>query len=200
MVGKIWSPEEVIDEILKDRLFYEESGGGVTFSGGEPLHQTESLCELLRRCREKGIHTAVDTCGYAPSEQVEEAAALTDLWLFDLKHTDSTKHTALCGVSNREILENLEMLVRKQAEILIRIPLIPGINDDEGNLRGILAVLRKVGPSLKGIQLLPYHPMAKRKYERLNLPYTPLEDLPEQKKELWYHALNNLGYPVFLNI
>lgn len=166
MIGRLVTPREMMEEIEKDRVFFEESGGGVTFSGGEPLAQFHFLLECLQACRKAGIRTCVDTCGLASSEHLAAAAAFTDLFLYDIKVMDEARHIEATGVSNRSILANLKKLSADGHFIIARIPLIPGINDDRDNLRRTVRFLRENTP-LRRISLLPYHTIADQKYARL---------------------------------
>jgi len=168
VVGRETSVREVMQEILKDVPFYDESEGGVTFSGGEPLLQTDFLCALLDECRRLGIHTAVETSGYAPVRQLERVADRADLFLFDVKVIDDERHRQATGVSNRLILENLSRLVARKGRIIVRIPLIPGVNDDEPSVRAIGATLREVG-GIEAVHVLPYHDSGTGKYGVLGL-------------------------------
>jgi len=170
LVGKRMSVTEVIAGVEKDRVFYEESGGGVTFSGGEPLLQADFLLACLRACKDRGIHTAVDTCGYVPEAVLMEAAAHTDLFLYDVKHMDDARHRTYSGVSNEVILENLKRLMDRGSDVWVRFPLIPGINDDEANLAAMADFMAslKVSPVMN---LLPYHRMGSGKYDRLGIPF-----------------------------
>lgn len=172
-VGKEMSVDEVMGEILKDVVFYEESGGGVTFSGGEPLYQPQFLRALLAACKIRGIKTAVDTCGHADPKNFDEIINLTDLFLFDLKHPDSGRHLNYTGSDNEMIRKNLRLLIRYGANVIIRIPVIPGINDQPETMRQFADALK--GTGITKIHLLPYHSMAKTKYARLkrNNPFTP---------------------------
>jgi pyruvate formate lyase activating enzyme len=165
-LGQRMSVAEVLAEVLKDRPFYEESGGGATFSGGEPLAQPDFLAALLMACRAAGIATAVDTSGAAPAAVVERLRPLVDLWLYDLKIMDEERHRAAVGASNRLILANLQALAEAGARVLVRVPLIPGLNDDEANL---VALGRYVAglPGVKYIKLLPYHQIGLEKYRLL---------------------------------
>lgn len=160
---------EVIKEIEKDLIFYEESGGGVTFSGGEPLRQTEFLNDLLDCCRQRGIHTAIDTCGHLSWEFLEKVSPKVDLFLYDLKLMDSKKHQKYTRVANDTILENLKKLSLKHHNIYIRIPLISGINDDSQNIRELGRFLSSL--NIVQINLLPYHNIGMDKYQRLNKSY-----------------------------
>ena len=169
-VGQSRAVAEVMAEIKKDRLFFEESGGGVTFSGGEPLAQFDFLKALLEACRAQGIATALDTCGFAPREHVLALAPLTDLFLYDLKMMDEARHRHYTGVSNVLILENLQALAREHPNIWIRIPVIPGINDDAPQVEAtarFLAGLR----GIRQVNLLPYHTTGILKFPRVKKSY-----------------------------
>jgi pyruvate formate lyase activating enzyme len=167
-VGTRMSVDAVMAEVEKDRLFYDESGGGVTFSGGEPLAQPYFLATLLTGCREQGIHTALDTTGYATPEIVARIAPLVDLFLYDLKLMDDRRHQTYTGVSNVGILANLRHLVETGRKVVIRFPLIPQINDTSENLAQMGAFLTDLG--LQRIDLLPFHGIHRQKYHRLGQP------------------------------
>ncbi len=160
----------VLAEIEKDLPFYDTSGGGVTFSGGEPLLQPEVLLALLKECGRRQIHRTVDTSGYAPVESLLAIAAETDLFLYDLKHMDSRTHLGYTGVDNSLILANLAALCRGGHRLRIRVPLIAGFNDGEGNIREMISFLGDL-PGIEGIDLLPYHDIALGKYRKLGLDY-----------------------------
>lgn len=181
MVGKTVSSDYVMKEIEKDLIFYDQSGGGVTFSGGEPLMQPEFLAEILEKCKARDIHTAVDTCGYANWEVLSGIAGLTDLFLYDIKHMDDLVHTRTVGVSNRIILENLGKLARVHSNIIIRFPLVPGINDDRANIEKTAQFISRVG--IREVNILPYHNTGMDKYARLGRNYR-LTDTREPSKEL----------------
>jgi len=166
LMGREYRVEELVDRVERDRVFFEVSGGGVTFSGGEPLHQPEFLVACLKLCRERGLHTAVDTCGLAPPGVVLEVAGLTDLVLFDLKHMDPEIHLHHTGANNILILENLRALSASDAEVWVRIPVIPGVNDDDANLEATGDFLASL-PRRHPVHLLPYHDMAVGKRARL---------------------------------
>jgi pyruvate formate lyase activating enzyme len=156
IVGRTMTLEDVVAEVEKDRIFYEQSGGGVSFSGGDPLSQPGFLEGLLDAFRARGVHTAVDTAGACPSEVLERIAAKTDLVLYDLKVMDAGKHRELTGVSNAPVLDNLRRLAAGETEVWIRIPLIAGVNDGEENVRKVIEFLRPL-ETIRKIAILPYH-------------------------------------------
>ncbi len=157
---------EVLEELKKDQIFFEESGGGVTFSGGEPLMQPEFLAELLKGSKKLDFHTVVDTSGYANYTDFERINDFVDLYLYDLKIIDDELHKEYTGVSNRLILENLKKLVSSGKRVHIRVPLIPGVVDTEKNLQQIITFLLTVDADLP-VDLLPYNQIGESKYERL---------------------------------
>ena len=162
--GREYTADEVYDEVAKDMSFYENSGGGVTFSGGECMLQAEFLEEILKKCRENGIHTAVDTAGDVLWEKFERVLPYTDLFLYDVKMYDSEKHRKFTGVPNELILGNLAKLFEAHAHVWVRIPVIPSVNDD-GEMKRIRDFLSRFSPGK--IELLPYHAMGEHKYREL---------------------------------
>lgn len=188
MAGKTMTVDEVVTEVLKDKDFYEQSGGGVTFSGGEPLMQPSFLIALLKELKEKGIHTTVDTSGFASRKTIEEVSKYTDLFLYDLKHMNSEKHEMYTGVTNNIILDNLKFLEEMGKEIIIRIPIIPGINNSEEDLRAFSDFIKTL-PNIKEVNLLPYHKIGEEKYKRLGMPYK-MSDVEEPSQEEMEFALN----------
>jgi pyruvate formate lyase activating enzyme len=169
-VGKRYTVNELLKIIEKDRVFFEESGGGVTISGGEPLQQFDFLLKLLKACKEKDIHTCLDTTGFTQQDKIAEVARYTDHFLYDIKHVDSDKHKEYTGVPNETILENLGYLDSIGKNIWIRYVLVPGINDDESDLLKLLAYLNKL-KNVKVINILPYHKIGSHKYHRFGLEY-----------------------------
>lgn len=164
--GKEYTVDEAMREILKDKVFYENSGGGVTFSGGECMLQIDFLEEILKACKENGIHTAVDTAGHVPFEYFERILPYTALFLYDVKCFTEQLHIEGTGVSNKRILENLTRLSRETSvELIVRIPLIPTFNDDINELQKIARFLHPL--RIRNVELLPYHPMGEHKYEAL---------------------------------
>ncbi len=166
LVGRTVTVDEVMREIEKDLLFYEESGGGITLSGGEPLAQPEFCRALLQRCRSLGIKTALDTSGYAPEETLLTIAKFVDLFLYDIKSMDEERHFAYTGVSNTRILRNLKRLDQLGKRIWIRFPLIPGINDDLDHIAQLGEFVATL-PSVEAIHVLPYHRGGDAKRARL---------------------------------
>jgi len=176
--GRAISVAVVMDEVCRDTVFYDQSGGGVTFSGGEPMMQIDFLHRLLSGCREKGIRTALDTCGYAPPEDFEKIADLVDLFLYDIKLIDDDLHRKYTGVSNRLILGNLNLLSGNGNHIIARLPLIPGITDTEENVIAV-AEYMKGNRVLREISLLPYNELGRDKFRRFHLP-DRLHNLPKR--------------------
>jgi pyruvate formate lyase activating enzyme len=170
MVGYAITPSDLMLEIQRDLPFYDQSGGGVTFTGGEPLAQAEFLRQVLLLCKKEHIHTAVDTSGYTSWEMIEQLLPLVDLFLYDLKLMNEVKHKKYTSASNRRILNNLRKLSAAGAHIIIRIPLIPGINDDDENLETSASFISGL-PSLDGVEIMPYHDIAAAKFPALGMSY-----------------------------
>ncbi len=175
LVGRRYGLAEVLESLERDSDFYAQSGGGVTFSGGEPLMQGRFLLALLQAARAAGWHTALDTCGYAAWELVEQVRPYVDLFLYDLKLIDPLRHRQATGVSNRRILDNLGRLSALGHAIILRLPLIPGINTDMANLEATARFAAAL-PSVQQVDLLPYHAAAETKYRGLGREY-PLPEL-----------------------
>lgn len=180
-IGREISVEELLLEVGKDRIFYEESGGGVTFSGGEPLMQLDFLLAALDACREHCYQTVVDTSGFASPDALERVAARADLLLFDLKHMDDAVHRHYVGASNVRILENLTQLAKMDQDVWVRLPLIPGVNDDEENINATAAFLSSLEKQFP-LHLLPYHRVGSDKYRRMGKPY-PMSGLEPPSEE-----------------
>lgn len=172
IVGKEYEVKEIVKEVYKDILFYDESGGGVTLSGGEVMTQDINYIEnLLKQCKNKGINIVVDTCGYAKWDNYEKLLPYVDLFLYDIKLIDEDKHIAFTGKSNDLILDNLRKLSEHGANINIRIPVIEGVNSDIDNIeiKRIIELLKPL--NIKNVNLLPYHDIGKHKYEKLDMVY-----------------------------
>lgn len=180
LIGEEYSIKELISIINKDNVFYEESHGGATFSGGEPLIQAINLSKLLKELKLGGLHTAIDTSGYCSKDKIDLVMNNTDLWLYDLKHMDTTVHNKLTGVGNEKILENLTYLDDNQANIWIRFPYIPGYNTEVENIK-------KLGQFVSNLKtnkvfILPYHNLAEDKHDRFEFEYK-LKGLKEPSQE-----------------
>jgi len=175
LVGKYITIDEVLRLIEKDKTFYDVSDGGVTLSGGEPLSQIEFTKELLKACKNKGINTAIETCGYTDWKNIESMIELVDTFFYDIKHMEPKNHLRLTGVSNEVILENLKKLSKLHSNIIVRFPLIPGYNDQEENLDLTVKFFNPLN-NIKRIEVLPYHKFGVNKYKRLGKDYK-LKDL-----------------------
>lgn len=182
LLGRRLTVPEVLAVVERDRPFYDASGGGVTVSGGEPLAQPAFVEALLRACRDAGIHTAVETCGMGALRTLERIAPVTDFFLYDLKLMDDCRHRRVTGGSNRPILENLERLAAGGSRVRVRLPLVPGVNDDEENLDAIARFLVSLG--LRELDLLPYHRAGIAKYARLGRAYGLPETRPPSPEAL----------------
>jgi pyruvate formate lyase activating enzyme len=174
MAGEAKSAEEVVAEVLRDKPFYETSHGGVTLSGGEPLLQRDFSLEILERCQAEGLHTAIETALNSSWERVESILAVTDLVMLDIKLMDSTKHQEYTGVPNERIIENAVRLGALSKPLIVRTPIIPGVND---TAEQVLAIARFAAqlPNLLYYELLPFHPMASGKYDSLGMDYRARE-------------------------
>jgi pyruvate formate lyase activating enzyme len=197
LVGRQVTAQEILREIEKDSVFYDQSGGGVTFSGGEPLIQPEFLTALLNLCKDRGFHTAVDTCCYAEPEILGPIIELTDLFLCDLKHIDSEKHHEFTGVENSRILDNLCLISDRARRVIIRIPVIGGFNDQPAQIRAIGEFVKSL-KTVKQIDLLPYNSGGFSKAERLEKQQAVMKatrPTDQQMREL-AQLLKQMGFQV----
>jgi pyruvate formate lyase activating enzyme len=175
--------DDAMKEIEKDRVFYDQSGGGASFSGGEPLLQHEFLAAVLKECRTRNIHTVVDTTGMTSRQILEHVSQYVDLFLFDLKTLDNEKHVEFTGVSNIPILESLKRLAELRKNVIVRIPVIPGVNDDPEAIRASGSFVSSLG-NVREIHLLPYHTTGVDKYRRLGMEYQMKETVPPSADDL----------------
>jgi pyruvate formate lyase activating enzyme len=186
LAGREVTADEVMAEVLRDRIFFEDSHGGVTFSGGEPLAQYDFLRALLEAAGDRGLHTAVDTCGFAPRERLLALAPLVDLFLFDVKLVNDARHRELTGLPSRPILDNLRALAGIHGNVWIRVPVVPGYTDGEDDMTAAAALVADL-PGVRHVSLLPYHATGAAKARRLGRPF-PLESVapppPERLEEL----------------
>ncbi|MHC4641399.1 MAG: glycyl-radical enzyme activating protein [Planctomycetota bacterium] len=182
IIGQEMNVNQVMTEIQKDTVFYDQSKGGATFSGGEPLMQSEFLLALLNHCKTHGIHTAVDTCCFAEFEIIRKVADKTDLFLCDLKHMDNNMHERFTGVGNNLILDNIKQLSEAGKEIIIRIPVIPGFNDDQGNIEATGQFAASLS-NISRVDLLPYNRGGTEKSTRLSADYKFMQaETPDDEK------------------
>jgi pyruvate formate lyase activating enzyme len=183
MSGEIMTVEEVMQVVRLDSLFYDNSGGGVTFGGGEPISAGHFLIALLEACRDEGYHTCIDTCGHCSPAQFKKVMGLTELFLFDCKHMDPAQHKRLTGLDNALILANLRTLLESGIPTQIRIPLIPDMNDAEDNIAALAALLRQYNKN--EVDVLPYHAFGRSKYAALGWETPAMEAyVPEKLQEV----------------
>jgi pyruvate formate lyase activating enzyme len=183
IIGREITVDQLMHEIIRDTPFYDQSGGGVTFTGGEPVFQTEFLFDALKACKRLAFHTAVDTSGHASWEAFERIHPLVDLYLFDLKLMEESRHRRYTSVSNQLILQNLSRLSIEGAHIQVRIPLIPGINDDRENICQSAEFLSSL-PCLDAVQLMPYHEIGLAKFKSLGMDYKLINTRPAAREEI----------------
>ena len=191
LIGRDWSAEELMMEILKDEVFYETSSGGVTFSGGEPMMQVDFLTEVLPRCKQNRLHVTLDTCGAASWEKFEQVLPWVNLVLYDLKIMDADRHKASTGVANGIVLENARRLADRRVPMWIRTPIIPGYTNDRDNIAAIGRFIREELPTVERWDLLAYTNLGKPKYARLDKKYQ-LAEVPlvsrNEMESLWRTA------------
>jgi pyruvate formate lyase activating enzyme len=180
--GKQMNADEIFGVIYRDKMFYDSSSGGVTVSGGEALLHTQLVCDLFSQCQEAGIHTCLETSGYVPESSLRQVLFYTDYILFDLKHLDSQKHLRYTGKPNNLILSNAKIVIESRVEVLFRMPLVPGINDDMKNIKDTSDFLQGLGNRACRIELMPYHQLGKGKYESLDRKFN-LPDIPSPGTE-----------------
>lgn len=195
LIGRDITVGEAVKEVLRDRQFYETSGGGMTLSGGEPTSQIEFTAALLKAVKGEGINCCIETCGSCPPEKLKKILPLVDLFLFDLKETNDKLHREFTGVSNELIISNLKMLHAEKAKICLRLPVIPGLNDRPDHFKGIASLVKKL-PHLSGIEVMPYHSLGKSKNRRLGIQEkTKLSDNSVDKETVckWIDDLAALG-------
>ena len=170
-VGEIYTKEEIMKEVMSDQVFYKRSGGGMTLSGGEVLMFPEFAIELLKEAKDWYIHTCIDTSGFADWSVLEEVLKYVDLVLLDIKHMDPKIHEKVVGVPNMVILNNAKKMAEKGVKMRLRIPVIPGFNDTQENMYNVLNFAKELGSSVVGVDILPFHNWAEKKYEQLDKEY-----------------------------
>ena len=197
LMGEDITVAEIMEVIGKDRLYYEESGGGITFSGGEPFTQHDFMKEVAKLCREENISVAVESCGHVPWKNIETVLPFLDLFFFDMKHIDGDLHRQYTGVNNRLILDNLRKLNDNFSNIVIRIPVIPGYNDSRQVQRGMYEFVKPL-KNVRRVELLPYHRLGTAKYAGLGRDYRLAEARPLKPEDLRH--LESLGKEIGIEI
>lgn len=194
--GNLMTVDAVMEEILRDRLFYDTSEGGVTLSGGEPVLQPEFSLEILQRCKDEGLHTAIETCGNYAWREVEPLLPFTDLIMMDLKHLDEARHREITGASNKKVLENASHFAKTDKPIIFRTPVVPSVNDNEEDIRAIAGFIKELAdervaqsngtgsPSAIQYELLAFHRLASDKYKSLGLEYKARDFQPPSKEKM----------------
>ena len=194
--GKTVSSEEVIAEVVKDKIFYEKSGGGMTLSGGEPLFQADFALDLLKKAKENGINTAIETCGAVSPETIRRASELTDIFLFDYKETDPALHKEYTGVSNEAVLSNLRLLDNLGNKIILRCPIIPGYNDRADHFDGICKTAKDIN-NIERVEIEPYHSLGESKYSALGFEPPKISVPTDEQKNAWLdHIKEKCSKPV----
>lgn len=193
-MGQEMTTDQVMAEVEGDLAYYRRSGGGLTISGGEPMTQFPFALALARAAHERSIHVCLDTCGQAPQAQYEAILPYVDLFLYDYKATDAAEHRRLTGRSNDLILANLEFLLAQGAQVLLRCPLVPGVNDSDGHLAGIAALAGRY-PGLQGVEIMAYHDFGSHKALRVGQQpgLTGISTADEEQKAAWLERLRHLG-------
>jgi pyruvate formate lyase activating enzyme len=182
LYGKPMNADEIFDTVSRDKMFYDASGGGVTVSGGEALLQPQLVQDVFEKCRRAGIHTCIETSGFAAESALRQVLPYTDYFLYDLKLMDTDKHRQYTGKPNSLILDNARVVAESGTKTLFRMPLVPGVNDDALNIRETAGFLHSLGKKYSHIELMPYHRLGKGKYDSLDKPYH-LSGLPAPELE-----------------
>ncbi len=188
IAGKNVEAQEVVKELMQDKLFYDESGGGITLSGGEPLLQILFIKEILQLCKQHNIHSVIESNLSVPTQQIEEIMPYVDLWLVDLKFADDSLHRKWTGASNKQTIKNLHHLCKAKADVIVRTPVIPGANDTPEEITMICEILKNL--KIKQYELLPFHPLGFDKFEHLGME-NPLAGMMNQKVDS-LDELNNV--------
>lgn len=188
--GKSINTDEVLSEVLKDKIFYDNSGGGITLSGGEPLYQFEFSFELLKKSKEKGLNTAVETCGFTSADKIKQIARYTDLFLFDYKETNSENHKQFTGVGNEIIINNLRLINSLSKATVLRCPLIPGYNDRKEHFEGICRIANELENIIR-VELEPYHSLGETKYRALNKKVIDVKPPDDKEKKQWLDEISD---------
>jgi pyruvate formate lyase activating enzyme len=196
-VGRDVTVQEIVTEVMREKRYYEGSRGGVTVSGGEPAMQPEFLLDLVRELKKEGVHIALESSGMCDYRVYESVLPYVDLFLYDCKETDPELHKKFTGVDNRLIMENLRKLYMAHATILLRCPVVKGLNDREDHFKNLAALSREL-PDLMGVEILPYHKLGSSKTERMGLdPQDEYEQIPRAESDKWTEAVRSFGGRVY---
>ena len=192
LIGKEMSTAEVLEEVIKDKTFYETSGGGITITGGEPSYQADFTLELLTLCKSEGISLAIETCGIGTREFYKECLGLGVTFLFDIKCIDSTKHKELTGADNTHILSNLQYLMERNADIIIRLPMIPKCNDSDEDIALLSDFLKKNKGRYRYVEIMPYHSLGVGKLEKIGTDVSYIHDnASDEEISRWVRLFNS---------
>ena len=196
LCGTEMTVSQVMDEVMADAPYYRNSGGGLTVSGGEPMLQFDFTKALLTEVKMRGIHTCIETSGFAPVDKYIDILSLVDLFLWDIKETNPEKHKMYTGVDNSRILHNLEMLYHHGAKIQLRCPIIPGINDTDEHIIAVSQLAQKY-PGLRGVEIMPYHELGKGKWKEIDREYTlsELKSVTAEEQQILLHRFKEAGCP-----
>jgi pyruvate formate lyase activating enzyme len=194
LVGTAWTPQAVVAMALRDKAYFEHSGGGITISGGEPMAQFRPVLETLKLARQAGLHTCLDTCGQAPLDRYMDILPYVNLFLWDVKATGETSHRVLTGADGRMIQQNLEALYAAGANIRLRCPMVPGVNDTAEHLQRLAHLAARM-PKLDGIDLMPYHSFGRNKAAKVGMTQDglPEESASQEQIDRWLDALASMG-------
>ena len=195
IVGRDVTVDEVIAEVIRDQPFYECSGGGMTLSGGEPILQIDFTVALLQAAKEEGLHCAIETCGHGPLSRYERIFPYVDLYMYDIKEMDNQRHIESTGVPNELILSNLRELHSRGAQIIVRLPIIPGYNDRDDHFREVASLVKSL-PDLLGVEIMPYHPLGTSKLDRFGFNADESAEIEIPSKEVvssWIRRFGELG-------
>ena len=197
IIGKEMTTAEVFDTVMKDKMFYDTSGGGITITGGEPSYQADFTLELLTLCKNAGISLAIETCGIGSREFYKECADLGVTFLYDMKCIESARHKALTGADNRYILENLKYLMDRNADIILRLPMIPECNDSDEDIKLLSGFLNENKGRYRYAEVMPYHTLGKGKAEKIGTDISYIHDnASEEETSRWCALFNSHGVTV----
>jgi len=199
LIGKLMTVDEVVEEVLRDRIFYDISNGGVTLSGGDPVVQRDFSQAILERCKAEGLHTAIETAANCHWNDLIALLPVTDLIMMDIKHLDSDRHREVTSVSNKQILDNARRLARTEKPLIIRVPVVPEVNDTPEEI-GPIAQFVRVFPNLQYLELLPFHRLGENKYNALGLNYPAIHLKTPSKEKMRELAVRAKEYRIEVRV